>query len=418
MRTVHRYHPLLTGSQGTGTTAVGAVGSLTNAVVSAGLLALSAEVTAVGEGTFLVLLLVTAALSAVTLGYLVTVSRQLAVRSYEGIAHALWGRWGERAVLLSLVLGQLGAVFAYFSVLRDTLPWVLQHVVLGCAANEAACPVPWYLTSSAIAAVLTLLLLLPLTWRFTPGLFSKLSVVTLLHFTLFLVLVVSTLAAPDGSRPAPVRPAQWPPTPRVAVTLATLAYATSAHSVALPIFHGIQPRSQKRVRWVIGGAVLLVVLYYTVVALCGARLFGAATQSNLLNNFATSSWMASVVRCSYALEVSTSIPVYAYCLRRNLLSLCTSVVGAPALDQWEARHRAWVGAGTSGLLGMGLLVGLNVPFGPIVAYTGAVAAALNSFVLPSAFVLTLNHRRCDAVVVLLLGLVLGATALVVASGER
>ena len=122
-----------------GTTALAAVGSLGNAVVSAGLLALSAEVAAVGNWTFLALLLATAALAATTLWYLYWTSRKLGVQSYEGVAHALWGRWGERAVLGSLILGQLGTVFAYFSVLRDTLPWVLQHSVLGCAAVDSAC---------------------------------------------------------------------------------------------------------------------------------------------------------------------------------------------------------------------------------------------------------------------------------------
>lgn len=72
------------------------------------------------------------------------------------VEKAIGPRMGKFA-LLTLSFSRFGTITAYFNVLRDSIPWVVQFLAYGCVEADAGCPVEWYASSVFIIGVITLL---------------------------------------------------------------------------------------------------------------------------------------------------------------------------------------------------------------------------------------------------------------------
>lgn len=139
----------------------GTVRSLINAIISAGVLGLAFRMKISGSITVMVLMALSAFMVVYTMNFLYKASLDFDATGYVQTVEKAWSERMGRVVLFTLSFGQMGTIIAYFNVLRDSIPWVIQFAAYGCVEAEEECEVDWYASSYFIIGFVTVLFILP-----------------------------------------------------------------------------------------------------------------------------------------------------------------------------------------------------------------------------------------------------------------
>jgi len=379
-------------SQSDMTTPAGTIRSLINCFVSGGILGLAFLFKESGSGTTMIALVVCAALIYITMMMLWDASTMVGTTGFLQTAEKIWGHRIGKLALLSLIAEQLGTVILYFNVLRDTLPRVLQQNIVGCVESDEGCDVPFYIASWCIIAVLTVFFIAPLSCLSKPDVFASISFFTWVHFGAFLVLVIV-----EATTQAISRGTFWPPEPNgpfqmgeaMFSTIAVIGFSMAAHSTLLPLLYGTKlPSDEKEQRQTIVKINLVsivgVLVYYFVVASAFFIAFGTSVKENSLNSFPENHVFMQVIRCTYTIEIGTSIPLFVYTLRRNTFALLLGLKGSQdELNKIEHDKPLSKTFLTLVLLALSAAAGILLDLNVILGFAGAVCASLNSFIFPA-----------------------------------
>lgn len=415
------------------TSAWGSARSLINAAVSGGVLALSYQIPRAGFGLVTILMFISAFLLYESLMMLYKTSLLLRVSSYTGAVRKLWGRNAERGVTLSLALGQFGILVGYANVLRDTLPWVIQYNSFGCVDGDDGCDLPVYVRSWFLIMLIMIVFIAPLSLRSDPDLFANISFTTFIHFGAFLILVcygAATYYVSNLSESAvytreeaiaeglPIAPSVYPkessgaPAPFIfseeaILVLAILAFAMEAHTTGLEVLYGTRMRKENfregesedehKVRitsYVVAGSFAAVFVYYLIIMLGAYMAFGPKVKDNSLNSFPSSDVFAQVIRCTYTFELGTSVPIYAYAMRRDLTATIFNIQGGQSdIDKAEKENPIRTVSITLAILFFSTLLGILGSLSLILGLTGALVTSLNTYVYPSILFYTFCKRQ-------------------------
>eukprot|EP00746_Dinoflagellata_sp_MGD_P023672 gnl/MRDRNA2_/MRDRNA2_155503_c0_seq1.p1 gnl/MRDRNA2_/MRDRNA2_155503_c0~~gnl/MRDRNA2_/MRDRNA2_155503_c0_seq1.p1 ORF type:complete len:498 (+),score=75.83 gnl/MRDRNA2_/MRDRNA2_155503_c0_seq1:79-1572(+) len=410
-------------------TPAGTMRTLINCFVSGGILGLAFQFKKSGSGTTMILLVVSAILIYITMMMLWDASVRSGTTGFVQTVHKLWGKRPARLALVSLLIEQLGTNICYFNILRDTLPRVLQQNIVGCVEVDDGCDVPVFLQAWFIIMLLTVFIVGPISCLSNPDVFSMISFVTWLHFGAFLVMVIIEAVTQVGNRGT-----FWPPedggplqfNEAVFSTAAVIGFSMAAHSTLLAILYGTHlPKDEHKARQIIvkinGGSILTVLIYYFIVAACFFLAFGTAVQANALNSFPDDHVFMQVIRCTYTIEIGTSIPLFVYTLRRNSLILLFDLDGSQEeINKMEKAKKPLMLLLTFLILLLSAIAGIALQLDIILAFSGAICATMNSFILPAGMFWTAEkdgpsagsaRRVYVAPAMIVFGVALGALSL-------
>lgn len=395
----------------------GTTRSLVNAAVSGGVLSLAFQIPRTGALMLVILLAFSGFILYMSMMMLFKCSLAYNVSSYTGTVRAAWGTKASRAVAVCLGLGQYGILCSYGRVLADTIPFVVQFNAWGCAESTAGCELPWYLSSAFLVAIIMVTFVIPISLRSDPDVIASISFTTGIHFFLFLILVVfgaaiywpsnfssKVFTQEEFDSPGSIfvnetlSTTPFPDTTPIAVfsydtvvAIAIFAFAMEAHTTAMPLLHGTRAHKGEDeagkisvVSKIVGGTMASVFLYYVWIALGCYMAFGDTVKDNCLNSFPDSSVFAMVIRCTYAFEIGTSIPIYVYSMRRDMTAAFLDVPGGQMeMDHIEAENKTRTVLVTLFLLITSTALGLLGSLQLILAFTGAIVTSLNTYVFPS-----------------------------------
>mmetsp|Transcript_68980 Transcript_68980/g.194539 ORF Transcript_68980/g.194539 Transcript_68980/m.194539 type:complete len:470 (-) Transcript_68980:13-1422(-) len=407
----------------------GTIRSLINCFVSGGILGLAFQFVKTGSVTTMILLVFCGGVMYVTMMMLWDASVRAGTSGFMQTADKLWGKQVAKIVLVSLLIEQLGTVICYFNILRDTSPRVMQQIFLGCAEVTEGCEVPLYLQSWFIIAILTAFFVAPISCLSNPDVFSMISFVTWLHFGAFLVMMILEAVLATSKRDT-----FWPEEDGGPIrfgmatfsTTAIIGFAMAAHSTLLALLYGTKlPReddaARKEIVKINGVSIVSVVVYYIVISVCFFLAFGTDVEANSLNSFPSDHMFSNIIRCTYTIEIGTSIPLFVYTIRRNVLISMFGLNGSQeALNKTEKDNRVLMIAMTVVILAVSAAMGLFLNLDIILGFSGAVAATLNAFILPAALFWTAEGqgpnpdgcmRKVGAPLIMFFGAVLGVVAL-------
>lgn len=297
-----------------------------------------------------------------------------------------------------------------------------EYNTVGCVevvGDDQSCDFPWYLSSEFIISVLFVVFILPISLRGDPDVFATISFTTFIHFALFLGLVIFGAAsywpsngiaevltlqqltqlndtAGGGSPAGNISSDVFPQSEEfifssdTVLAVAILAFSMSAHTTGLPLLHGTRmavgaakKEKMRLITKVVLGSYLAVLVYYLIIMLSCYIAFGPTVSDNCLNDFPSSLPFASVVRCTFFFELSTSIPLYLYSMRRDMTAIFLNIDGGQAeMDVVEQEHRQRTILITILILAASATLGLVGSLSVILGFTGSVVTSFNLFIFP------------------------------------
>lgn len=185
--------------------------------------------------------------------------------------------------------------------------------------------------------------------------------------------------------------------------MATVAVAMTTHTTLLPILYGtdVQPTSSSTSMRdlylsIVVTSISIVCIYYVLVSFCGWMLFGQEIQPNIIDSFATDSIGANILRVSYSFDLTTSVPIFTYALRRNCISLMKGMdLGEADLDKIEQMHY-WPTAllGTTFVFTC-FVIGTQFEFQTILGFTGALTSCIAAYIAPSLLFARTNYEETN-----------------------
>lgn len=349
-----------------------------------------------------------------SLGLLMRVSERLGMRTckYPDLGQRLFGKPGEYACALSVILQQTGACIAYVVIIADTLVPILK---LGASSSSSLLCDRWPWQILIVATIIFPLCLLRHmeSLKYT----SFVALACILAFTLAVVGVgIHALAEPSwrmdrylehhgkgavsvcSSRvsecaAAPTdRVATFPASMDVLNALPIVCFAFLCHMNAFPIRNELKNPTLERIAVVSRSSMLLCAAIYFMSGAFGYFAFTDSTLDNLMLNFVTSgnslAYLMDVLRVGFGIALIFSYPVIIYEAREGIVHLFFR-------DSPHAHTPRFHFVLNLVMVSFTCLIGILVPqIDTIFGIVGSTATPMIVFILPAALWLKVRPAGC------------------------
>mmetsp|Transcript_4930 Transcript_4930/g.14417 ORF Transcript_4930/g.14417 Transcript_4930/m.14417 type:complete len:676 (-) Transcript_4930:239-2266(-) len=317
--------------------------SLIATMVGGGVLSLPYAMSQCGLVLGVLVLLISALLSAWTLDMLVECARATGRSTYELVGHAAFGEWCRKLTVLLVFSMTWLATVAYFVLLQDLLAPTAELVAPSMFAGSSQEGVRRSVGTVAAVA------LAPMCYK------GNLSALRFLCFAsvgsvllVGLVLAYKAIAAGVGEReillmrpdktsgPLLITPVMslWP----VSYTQALYVFpmfgiSFLCHFNALPTHHELQRPTRQRMRRVLGLCLGFTTALYFFVSIAGYAWAGECTCGNILLNFARDDVLIAVGRVALGLVLMCNFPLVVQPSRNALFRLIIACGYVPATTE-------------------------------------------------------------------------------------
>uniref|UniRef100_A0A4W3J7B2 Solute carrier family 38 member 4 n=1 Tax=Callorhinchus milii TaxID=7868 RepID=A0A4W3J7B2_CALMI len=422
------YHP--------GTTSFGiSAFNLSNAIMGSGILGLSYAMANTGIILFVFLLFGVAILSLYSVHLLLEASKEGGSMVYEKLGERAFGLTGKIAAFSSITLQNIGAISSYLFIIKYELPEVIR-AFLGIEEE-------WYLNGKYLVVIVSLSIILPLTFLKNLGYLGYTSGFSLTCMIFFLSVVIykksqipcplpllghhalnqTTLGntshdeKPKDDDDDMCKPKYFVFNSQTAYTIPILAFAFVCHPEVLPIYSELKGRSQKKMQHVSNVSITAMLIMYLMAALFGYLTFYDQVETELLHTYTQVykfDTLLLLVRLAVLVAVTLTVPIVLFPIRTSIQELFF-----PGRSFNWLRHIGIAGF----LLILNDLLVIFVPsIRDIFGFIGASAATMLIFILPSACYIKLvkkesmkSMQKIGAMIFLVIGIVfmIGSMTLIV-----
>uniref|UniRef100_A0A4W3K4Z5 Solute carrier family 38 member 4 n=1 Tax=Callorhinchus milii TaxID=7868 RepID=A0A4W3K4Z5_CALMI len=395
------YHP--------GTTSFGiSAFNLSNAIMGSGILGLSYAMANTGIILFVFLLFGVAILSLYSVHLLLEASKEGGSMVYEKLGERAFGLTGKIAAFSSITLQNIGAISSYLFIIKYELPEVIR-AFLGIEEE-------WYLNGKYLVVIVSLSIILPLTFLKNLGYLGYTSGFSLTCMIFFLSVVIykkSQIPCPLPLLVYPIvrnksgddglnlmmpyyghtdddmcKPKYFVFNSQTAYTIPILAFAFVCHPEVLPIYSELKGRSQKKMQHVSNVSITAMLIMYLMAALFGYLTFYDQVETELLHTYTQVykfDTLLLLVRLAVLVAVTLTVPIVLFPIRTSIQELFF-----PGRSFNWLRHIGIAGF----LLILNDLLVIFVPsIRDIFGFIGASAATMLIFILPSACYIKLVKKE-------------------------
>ncbi|KAM9205923.1 sodium-coupled neutral amino acid symporter 2 isoform 1-T1 [Mergus octosetaceus] len=439
-----QYHP--------GTTSFGmSVFNLSNAIVGSGILGLSYAMANTGIALFVILLLFVSIVSLYSVHLLLKTANEGGSLLYEQLGMKAFGMAGKLAASGSITMQNIGAMSSYLFIVKYELPLVIK-TFMNIEENTGE----WYLNGDYLVLLVSVILILPLSLLKNLGYLGYTSGFSLLCMVFFLIVVIwkmFQIPCPMGSdivnmtlinaTLAPLvhenisddacKPKYFIFNSQTVYAVPILTFSFVCHPAILPIYEELKGRSRKRMMNVSYVSFFAMFLMYLLAALFGYLTFYGNVESELLHTYSAylgPDVLLLIVRLAVLMAVTLTVPVVIFPIRSSITQLLWAgkefswwrhcsitivllaftnvlVIFVPTIRDifgFIGKH-FHISSGSSLSLGkcsynlikLYLPLHLHLPVHKILflcfVNTGASAAAMLIFILPSAFYIKLVKKE-------------------------
>ncbi|KPP59476.1 sodium-coupled neutral amino acid transporter 2-like [Scleropages formosus] len=416
------YHP--------GTASFGmSVFNLGNAIMGSGILGLSYAMANTGIALFVILLVAVSIFSLYSVHLLLKTANEGGSVVYEQLGYKAFGMPGKLAASCSITMQNIGAMSSYLYIVKYELPTVIQ-AFLGTKENAGE----FYLNGDYLVVVVSLLVILPLSLLRNLGYLGYTSGFSLLCMVFFLIVdaVNATLNHTISQVSAHIQehvknatdysnnvcaPKYFVFNSQTVYAIPILTFAFVCHPAVLPMYDELKDRSRRKMQAVANVSFLAMFIMYLLAALFGYLTFHENVEPELLHTYSMVykfDVALLIVRLAVLTAVTLTVPVVLFPIRTSVNQLlCASK------DFSWLRHSVitiLLLGGTNvlvifvptirdifGFIGRLLLVALCWNVYPCLLScqadkppslpSGASAAAMLIFILPSAFYIKLVKKE-------------------------
>uniref|UniRef100_A0A4W3JIA6 Solute carrier family 38 member 4 n=1 Tax=Callorhinchus milii TaxID=7868 RepID=A0A4W3JIA6_CALMI len=386
------YHP--------GTTSFGiSAFNLSNAIMGSGILGLSYAMANTGIILFVFLLFGVAILSLYSVHLLLEASKEGGSMVYEKLGERAFGLTGKIAAFSSITLQNIGAISSYLFIIKYELPEVIR-AFLGIEELSGE----WYLNGKYLVVIVSLSIILPLTFLKNLGYLGYTSGFSLTCMIFFLSVVIYKKSQIPCPLPLLVhtngvvynahqdddmcKPKYFVFNSQTAYTIPILAFAFVCHPEVLPIYSELKGRSQKKMQHVSNVSITAMLIMYLMAALFGYLTFYDQVETELLHTYTQVykfDTLLLLVRLAVLVAVTLTVPIVLFPIRTSIQELFF-----PGRSFNWLRHIGIAGF----LLILNDLLVIFVPsIRDIFGFIGASAATMLIFILPSACYIKLVKKE-------------------------
>jgi solute carrier family 38 (sodium-coupled neutral amino acid transporter), member 11 len=403
----------------------GTAANLINAIVGCGIVGIPYALRQSGLVSGILLILLCAKLTQVSLNILIETAKHVHVATYETLCEAAFGTHGFYFVTINMFFCAYGAMISYLMIVKDSFGTLL----LGQETTETDESHPahrWALAPDSLVMRRTLLLLislliiLPLSCQRDMADLAFTSRWNVVIDTILVAMVaynalpliwsriveedfdMDTMAATTttthhfASSPLDVHKAAfWLRGETIFMGLGVLSFAFVCQHSAFLIAGSLERPTASRWRWVTGRALCVCAVLSLVCGLSGYLGYGDATQGNILLNLNATSPSANVARALLGTTMLFVYPLESFVARH--VGVVLLFVGRHAHEGDDAHILARPDRRV--LLTTALYILAVVPaalatdLGPILAITGAVGGSCLSYIGPGLCYLGVHGER-------------------------
>ncbi|KAF3778968.1 Sodium-coupled neutral amino acid transporter 3 [Nymphaea thermarum] len=388
---------------GEGASFQGAVLNLSTTIIGAGIMSIPATVKVLGVVPALLVILVVAFLSDVSIEFLLRFTDAGTSTSYSGVMSESFGRLGRLILQMCVAITTMGTTTVYLIIIGDVLSGCMSEGSVNVGLLQEWFGTRWWNTREWALLFTCLLVLLPLvsfrrvdSLKFSSGLSVLLAVVFVLASAAMALMALFT-----GRTEKPRLFPKITDQSSVFKLFTTMPVLVSAFTCHFNVHHiKIELRKPSQMNAVARSSLLLCTIIYGATGFFGYLLFGEETMGDILSNFNAYSdssplsvLLKDVVRLSYAVHLMLVFPLLNFSLRINIDELLFVKVKKPlALDTRR------FGIITVSLLASIYLIAISIPTIWIVfQFIGSTTAVSIAFIFPGAIVLrdvnNISRRR-------------------------
>ncbi|KAL9225662.1 hypothetical protein vseg_001558 [Gypsophila vaccaria] len=394
--TKHRHHHSPSDDAFTGASYAGAVFNLSTTIVGAGIMALPATFKQLGLLPGVMLIILAAVLTQVSIDMILRFSKASSSLSYAVLAGDAFGPGGRRVVQICIVVNNLGMLVVYLIIIGDVLAGTWAEGVHHRGLMEEWVGDHWWTSRSSLLLLTTLLVIAPLisfkrvdSLRYTSALSVGLAVVfvAITAGVAIVKLLEGTIRMPALFPELVDQASFW----KLFTTIPILVTAYICHHNVHPIENELTDPSQ--MKSIVKTSLFLCSSVYVATSFFGFLLFGQETLDDVLSNFdgdlgvPYSSVLDDVVRVSYGVHLMLVFPIVFFSLRLNVDGLLFPYALPIAYDN----KRFYT---LTAFLMSFILLGAN--FVPSIwdafQFTGATATISVGYIFPALIALRDNHN--------------------------
>ncbi|CAF2177465.1 unnamed protein product [Brassica napus] len=379
-------------NQGSGIS--GAVFNLTTSIIGAGIMALPATMKVLGLFLGLLLIVLIAILSEISVELLVRFSSLYKSRSYGEVVQFALGKPARVLSEVCIVVNNGGFLVVYLIIMGDVMSGSLHHVgVLDQWLGNG-----FWDHRKVLILVVVVVFLAPLCALNKIDSLSVTSAASVALAVVFVVVcfIVAAVKVVEGSVDAPRMSPDFGSKEAVLDLLVVIPIMTNAyvcHFNVQPIYNELEGRTPEKMNRVGRVTTGVCVVVYASTAVSGYLLFGKDTESDVLTNFDQdlgirfSSAVNYIVRVGYILHLVLVFPVIHFSLRETVDTLLFE--GSPPLCESKKRSLGL----TVILLALIYIGSTMIPnIWTAFKFTGATSAVSLGFTFPALIALRLGKQ--------------------------
>ncbi|XP_053833833.1 sodium-coupled neutral amino acid symporter 2 isoform X1 [Vidua macroura] len=331
-----QYHP--------GTTSFGmSVFNLSNAIVGSGILGLSFAMANTGIALFVILLLFVSIFSLYSVHLLLKTANEGGSLLYEQLGMKAFGMAGKLAASGSITMQNIGAMSSYLFIVKYELPLVIKTFM-----NIEETTGEWYLNGDYLVLLVSVILILPLSLLKNLGYLGYTSGFSLLCMVFFLIVViwkmfqipcpmdsvimnvtlfnatVAPLVAENITSDDMCKPKYFIFNSQTVYAVPILTFSFVCHPAILPIYEELKGRSRKRMMNVSYVSFFAMFLMYLLAALFGYLTFYGKVEPELLHTYSAylgADILLLIVRLAVLMAVTLTVPVVIFPIRSSITQL-------------------------------------------------------------------------------------------------
>ena len=371
--------------------------NMVNGILGAGLLGMPFTFKSCGLVLGLLLLSLCLYTSRISLLMLAQLGHSTGLRSYEELAQLAFGRTGNYAVNVCVVLLNIGNIIAYMNIFVDTVLWSF-------FSSKGWTPEDFVNSKATLMTVTAYLGMLPVGISVTSAKhMSRLAFFAITVYSFFCVFMTvrglqsfletqadSSASGKGGMLEGLVL---WKPSGLI-VAFPIMLYSYTAHNVIFPIYHNLKVPSLGNIKSVTESALSIVYTVYIVVGSSGYLMFRAFVQGDVLTNLGGEQ-TADFIKFFYGLTSLATVPIL-------LIPIKACVFSMPLVKHYHRTNPSSLAMNRRGGLHVAIAVAslsvalICATLIPNIEYvfrlTGGSTCVTLGCILPSLIYLKLYHR--------------------------
>ncbi|KAK9159225.1 hypothetical protein Scep_005799 [Stephania cephalantha] len=402
----------------------GAVFNVSTSVIGAGIMSIPATLKVLGVFPALILILIIAFLSDVSVDFLLRHTLAGKSKTYAGVMGEAFGRGGSLLLQLSIMLTTLGTLVMYLIIIGDVLSGTNTDGTLHPGILQQWFGIHWWNSRQCSILGTIILVVLPLVMlrrveslRFTSAVSVLLAVVFVIISSVMAIIAIfegkteTPKLVPDFAHQASFL--------ELFTAVPVIVTAFTFHFNVHPIASELSKTSD--MTFAVKFSLILCAAIYSTVGVFGYLLFGESTTADILVNFnqnfgsEAGLLLNDTVRLSYVFHLMLVFPLLNFSLRCNIDELLFPK--RPPLASHPARFM-WI---TISLLGLIYVAAILIPsIWYSFQFIGSTSAVCIAFIFPGAIALRDVHgisTRRDKIMASLMIFLAGLASIIAISSN-